>query len=135
MGGGREGGHEEWRRRICYIMAWLSCVPPSSHSSPNTTVSSALGTDILSSPCNLGCNCTSTIFEPVCGANGLTYFSPCRAGCDKYFPSGDTEVCQEAIWINTLPVNGLDPRVIFVFCLCLELNDKCILTWHARPGV
>ena len=31
--------------------------------------------------CHSGCSCPVEWFEPVCGADGLTYFSPCYAGC------------------------------------------------------
>lgn len=35
----------------------------------------------LTAACNTGCECPTTDVEPVCGNNGLTYFSPCHAGC------------------------------------------------------
>ncbi|XP_039299055.1 solute carrier organic anion transporter family member 5A1 [Nilaparvata lugens] len=35
----------------------------------------------LTAACNFGCECHMTDVEPVCGNNGLTYFSPCHAGC------------------------------------------------------
>ncbi|XP_022253104.1 solute carrier organic anion transporter family member 5A1-like [Limulus polyphemus] len=35
----------------------------------------------LTADCNLGCQCTPKEIEPVCGQNGITYFSPCHAGC------------------------------------------------------
>ena len=57
----------------------------------NLYTRSSVNTD-LDSNCTTSCNCTSTIFEPVCGADDLTYFSPCRAGCDKYFRNGDESV-------------------------------------------
>lgn len=53
--------------------------------------SSLFDEQTLSATCNSDCNCSSTVFEPVC-SNGITYFSPCRAGCDKYFLNGDTDV-------------------------------------------
>ncbi|KAF4518205.1 hypothetical protein B566_EDAN005930 [Ephemera danica] len=35
----------------------------------------------LTAACNFGCECLTSDVEPVCGNNGLTYFSPCHAGC------------------------------------------------------
>lgn len=35
----------------------------------------------LTASCNFGCACDMNDVQPVCGANGLTYFSPCHAGC------------------------------------------------------
>lgn len=35
----------------------------------------------LTAQCNFNCECDLLDEEPVCGNNGLTYFSPCHAGC------------------------------------------------------
>lgn len=35
----------------------------------------------LAAPCNVHCGCSANEMEVVCGVNGLTYFSPCHAGC------------------------------------------------------
>ncbi|XP_077990203.1 solute carrier organic anion transporter family member 3A1-like isoform X2 [Glandiceps talaboti] len=34
-------------------------------------------------PCNEDCQCTERVYNPVCGANGVTYYSPCYAGCSS----------------------------------------------------
>ena len=34
-------------------------------------------------PCNEGCSCLSSSFEPVC-VNGVNFFSPCHAGCTEH---------------------------------------------------
>lgn len=33
--------------------------------------------------CNSDCNCDKNQWEPVCGYNGITYVSPCLAGCNS----------------------------------------------------
>ncbi|XP_046350996.2 solute carrier organic anion transporter family member 4A1-like [Haliotis rufescens] len=35
----------------------------------------------LDNTCNSNCACTEDDYHPVCGRDGLTYFSPCYAGC------------------------------------------------------
>lgn len=35
----------------------------------------------LTSRCNQYCDCSPNHLEPICGMNGITYFSPCHAGC------------------------------------------------------
>jgi hypothetical protein len=35
----------------------------------------------LTSQCNQNCDCSPNHLEPICGQNGITYFSPCHAGC------------------------------------------------------
>lgn len=38
----------------------------------------------LTSSCNMYCDCSNNDLEPICGINGLTYFSPCHAGCTQF---------------------------------------------------
>lgn len=35
----------------------------------------------LASSCNANCSCQQEFFLPSCGADNMTYFSPCHAGC------------------------------------------------------
>ncbi|XP_070533603.1 solute carrier organic anion transporter family member 5A1-like [Ptychodera flava] len=37
----------------------------------------------ITSNCNYHCQCDPSTYQPVCGENGVTYFSPCYAGCEK----------------------------------------------------
>ena len=36
-----------------------------------------------SSLCNKLCHCNSRDYDPVCGVDEVSYFSPCHAGCTK----------------------------------------------------
>ncbi|KAJ8305036.1 hypothetical protein KUTeg_017412 [Tegillarca granosa] len=39
----------------------------------------------LTSTCNMDCDCSPNDLEPICGINGITYFSPCHAGCTRFY--------------------------------------------------
>ncbi|XP_043213019.1 solute carrier organic anion transporter family member 5A1-like isoform X2 [Amphibalanus amphitrite] len=47
----------------------------------------------LTASCNFGCDCDRNEVEPVCGTNGLTYFSPCHAGCTTYSAESNYTNC------------------------------------------
>ncbi|XP_029810225.1 solute carrier organic anion transporter family member 1B3 [Suricata suricatta] len=67
----------------------------------NDPVSSHINVPL--SYCNSDCNCDESHWEPVCGDNGVTYMSPCLAGCK--FSSG-----------NKKPI-------VFYNCSCVEVTD------------
>ncbi|XP_020864955.1 solute carrier organic anion transporter family member 4C1-like [Phascolarctos cinereus] len=41
----------------------------------------------LTAPCNVNCNCLGSFYFPVCGRDGVQYFSPCIAGCKNSVPN------------------------------------------------
>lgn len=49
----------------------------------------------LYSDCNSGCLCSRKEWDPVCGDNGITYVSPCLAGCVSSSGSGRNTVRSE----------------------------------------
>ncbi|XP_013188543.2 solute carrier organic anion transporter family member 4A1 [Amyelois transitella] len=46
------------------------------------------GGDRLLSSCNIGCGCANAAYAPVCGADGVVYYSACHAGCRARSVSG-----------------------------------------------
>ncbi|GCC23332.1 solute carrier organic anion transporter family member 4A1 isoform X2 [Chiloscyllium punctatum] len=59
----------------------------------------------VTAACNTECNCSMEVYHPVCGENGLMYYSPCHAGC--------TELN------TTLLDNG---RKVYHNCVCVMEN-------------
>ncbi|XP_026534014.1 solute carrier organic anion transporter family member 1C1-like [Notechis scutatus] len=46
------------------------------------------------SACNSNCGCEATLWDPVCGDNGITYMNPCLAGCKNSVGHGKDLVYQ-----------------------------------------
>lgn len=49
----------------------------------------------LTAMCNMGCECSPNNIAPICGSNGLTYFSPCHAGCTTRTPADGQQFGQD----------------------------------------
>ncbi|XP_063064464.1 solute carrier organic anion transporter family member 4A1 [Engraulis encrasicolus] len=83
----------------------------------------------LTVACNAGCHCVKELYNPVCGADGVMYYSPCHAGC-----SG----------INR--THSHDGKQVFTGCSCvvgnvsswghegLALAGKCGSSCHYMPA-
>ncbi|XP_004420399.1 PREDICTED: solute carrier organic anion transporter family member 4C1 [Ceratotherium simum simum] len=46
----------------------------------------------LTAPCNADCNCMRSYYYPLCGGNGVQYFSPCFAGCKSSVSKSKSKV-------------------------------------------
>ncbi|XP_058392111.1 solute carrier organic anion transporter family member 4C1 [Diceros bicornis minor] len=46
----------------------------------------------LTAPCNADCNCMRSYYYPLCGGNGVQYFSPCFAGCKSSISKSKSKV-------------------------------------------
>ncbi|XP_078577001.1 solute carrier organic anion transporter family member 2A1-like [Branchiostoma floridae x Branchiostoma japonicum] len=108
--------------------AYLYSTPPLHHDMVHTTAHTSTaspagnGTGMMIPPwminitlpnmCNGHCGCQETTFEPVCGADWITYFSPCFASCTGTVMSAD----------------GITPTN-YTGCACIKGG------LHATPGV
>lgn len=70
----------------------------------------------LEATCNANCQCPREIFRPVCGVNGVTYISPCHAGCQTLVKSNSTSIS------NTKP-SGYFTKKVYSDCACVAGSD------------
>lgn len=71
----------------------------------------------LDSTCNNGCGCSRSEFSPICGVDGITYYSPCHAGCYQGTRINNVEVgiiSYRDLWMSSLSFYGYTIFSIFV---------------------
>lgn len=64
------------------LSSYAPSIPLLCLSFPLCVCSSSLEED-LTVGCNAGCSCVRELYNPVCGADGVMYYSPCHAGCSS----------------------------------------------------
>nr|XP_022311407.1 solute carrier organic anion transporter family member 4A1-like isoform X2 [Crassostrea virginica] len=55
------------------------------------------------SSCNADCGCTLENYNPVCGIDGIMYYSPCYAGCSQSIPDTDPVQYQNCSCVTSDP--------------------------------
>uniref|UniRef100_A0A3B5N1X5 Solute carrier organic anion transporter family member n=1 Tax=Xiphophorus couchianus TaxID=32473 RepID=A0A3B5N1X5_9TELE len=102
----------------------------------------------LFSDCNSGCLCSPKEWDPVCGENGITYISPCLAGCTSSSGSGRNMVfdnCRCVSVTNVQPGNitaslgqcslGHSCDRVFPYFLALSVLSSFIISLGGTPGL
>ncbi|XP_049549041.1 solute carrier organic anion transporter family member 4A1 [Anopheles darlingi] len=54
----------------------------------------------LNNACNDRCACSRQSYEPICGADGVMYYSPCHAGCSEEINLENAKVYRDCTCIN-----------------------------------
>ncbi|XP_026065970.1 solute carrier organic anion transporter family member 1C1-like isoform X2 [Carassius auratus] len=101
----------------------------------------------LISTCNMGCSCSIKHWDPICASNGLTYASPCLAGCQTSTGYGKDMVFHNCTCIREAPlpfanmsaVLGQCPRksdcdYMFKFYMVVTVIGAFFSACGATPG-
>ncbi|XP_076008406.1 solute carrier organic anion transporter family, member 1D1 [Genypterus blacodes] len=68
------------------------------------------------SQCNTGCSCSMKHWDPVCAHNGMTYASPCLAGCHSSTGKGREMVFHNCSCVREMMTPGLNMSAVLGQC-------------------
>lgn len=82
------------------VFAFLFSCPQSTFATPDGYVGAPSSTD-FSLICSSNCNCTRGVVNPICGADGVVYLSPCVAGCHKEIHVNNLKMYSDCSCVNS----------------------------------
>ncbi|KAJ8249854.1 hypothetical protein COCON_G00230700 [Conger conger] len=97
----------------------------------------------LFADCNFGCPCSGKDWDPVCGAGGVTFVSPCLAGCQSQRGSGRNTVFEDCRCVagpgnHSAALGHCQDREgcgrIFPYFLALSVVSSFIISLGGTPG-
>ncbi|XP_051011645.1 solute carrier organic anion transporter family member 1B3, partial [Acomys russatus] len=84
-------------------------------------------TDVPLSYCNLDCSCDKNQWEPICGKNGVTYISPCLAGCKSRGDKNNSTVFYDCSCISDSGFQNTNHSAHFGECPKVNCKTKYYL--------
>ncbi|XP_030815476.1 solute carrier organic anion transporter family member 1C1-like isoform X2 [Camarhynchus parvulus] len=100
----------------------------------------------LFSECNSGCSCSRNDWDPICGENGVTYVSPCLAGCRASNGTGKNTVFFNCSCVGTFESSqsssaavgpcqkGNECPKMFLYFLVISVITSYTLSVGGTPG-
>lgn len=80
----------------------------------------------LDSECNSMCRCSRANYDPICGVDGIMYFSPCHAGCFNEFSMDNSKVYLDCECIKA-PNRTVDRGFDAINTMC---TSSCNNLWY-----
>lgn len=80
----------------------------------------------LESECNNMCKCSKSNYDPICGIDGIMYYSPCHAGCFKELNMDNSKVYLDCECIS-VPNKTQDRGYDAINTIC---NTECNNLWY-----
>ncbi|KAL3184797.1 hypothetical protein MRX96_005895 [Rhipicephalus microplus] len=116
----------------------FSC-PQGIYATPDGFVGEVV-TSSFSWHCHADCNCTTSLLNPICGADGVVYLSPCLAGCQRELQVEDLKMYSGCTCINgtVSQVPGLSSNQLLLEAVQAtrsRCSTDCVLLFPFLAGI